>query len=232
MPEDDAQYEFKTIQTIRGLEAHTRAKWEKGGWEFVEQIPGSMLRSKLSFRRPKKHLAGWVWVAGGGVVAAIAISIVIGTVTESSTHVPTAASTESDAGSIPISSKPTDTAIQSSATASATDADVLEAFNSYLRELASSGVMVAKTVSNVTFSNGIVRVTFDPAMANISQEQFDQFTAFPNLARFVATPIAFSDDLGNRIRPMVDSIETVSADGSPLGTFSRADILALNGLTK
>lgn len=232
MSRDDVQYESKTVQSMRGLEARTRAKWEKDGWEFVEQTQGSMLRSKLSFRRPKKQLARWVWIAGGAVVAAIVISIVIGTVTESSTRAPTAASTESSAVSTPISSAPTETSSQPSATASATDAEVVEAFKSYVRERASSGVVVAKTVSGITFSNGVLRVTFDPAMANIGQDLFDQINSFPNLARFVATPIAFNDDLGKRSRPMVDSIETVSADGSPLGTFSRADILALNGLSK
>ena len=233
MSGDDVRYAHKTVQSIRGMEDRTRAKWEKDGWEFVEQAKGSMLRSKLTFRRPKKQVSRWVWVAVGAVVAISAGSIVIGAVTEGdSPHVSAALSTESAAvpSSTP-SAQPTK-AIQSPAAPSVTDSEVLETFKSYLDGRASSGVVLAKTVSEVTFSNGVLRVTFDPATASISQDLFDQINVFPNLASFVATAIAFNDDVGNRIRPMVDSIETVRADGSSLGTFSRADILALNGLSK
>ncbi len=67
------------------------------------------------------------------------------------------------------------------------------------------------------FEGGIVQVTFDPAKAGITRDQFDYINPFPNLASFVASPIAFNDEVGNRIRPSVESIAAVASDGAPLG---------------
>ena len=54
MADDGAQYKNMSVKTIRGLEARSRAKWEKDGWEFVSQDQVSRLRSELTFRRLKK----------------------------------------------------------------------------------------------------------------------------------------------------------------------------------
>lgn len=54
----------------------------------------------------------------------------------------------------------------------------------------------------------------------------------PDLASFVASPIAFNDDVGNRIRPSVQSIATVAPDGAPLGSFTHDQIFALNELER
>lgn len=214
------------------MEARSRTKWETDGWEFVEQADATMFRSSLLFRRPKKQLPRWVVFAGATVAALAVIAIVIGAVTETNSKpVPPAASQ----GAAP-SPSPTgdDESIRPSAEPSdepqVTDEEVLDAFKSFFDERASSGVVLAKSVSSITFLDGVLRVTFDPATAGIGQDLFDTANVFPNLANFVATPIAFNDEIGNRIRPVVDSIETVHADGSPLGTFSRADILSLNEL--
>jgi len=113
-----------------------------------------------------------------------------------------------------------------------TDAEVLAVFKKFLDERAAGGVILAKAVSDVSYADGVVRVTFDAAKAGLSQEAFDRVNPFPNLSKFVATPIAFNDDIGNRIRPAVVSIETVRAGGLPLGTYSHEEILSLNGLSQ
>ena len=46
------KYETRSAKTVRGMEARTRAKLEKEGWEFVSQTQGTV-RSELTFRRPK-----------------------------------------------------------------------------------------------------------------------------------------------------------------------------------
>ncbi|WP_426225067.1 hypothetical protein [Pseudarthrobacter sp. DSP2-3-2b1] len=46
------KYETKSVKTVRGMEARTRAKVEKEGWEFVSQTQGTV-RSEMIFRRPK-----------------------------------------------------------------------------------------------------------------------------------------------------------------------------------
>lgn len=46
------KYETKSVKTVRGMEARTRAKEEKEGWEFVSQTQGTV-RSEMIFRRPK-----------------------------------------------------------------------------------------------------------------------------------------------------------------------------------
>lgn len=106
----------------------------------------------------------------------------------------------------------------------ATDDEVVAAFRDYLNERASSGVVIAKAVSDITFSDGVVRVTFDPALVGIDRDTFSSISPFQNLAEFVGTPIAFDDDLGKRIRPLVGSVETVFVDGTSAGTLTAQEI--------
>jgi hypothetical protein len=106
------------------------------------------------------------------------------------------------------------------------------AFQTYFAERAAAGVVIAKAVAKVTYTNRVVTVTFDPAAAGINQATFDSINPFENLAKFAASPIAFSDDIGNRLRPAIDRLETIRADGKSLGTYTAADILKLNNLPR
>jgi hypothetical protein len=54
---DDAQYEFTSVQAIRGSEAKTIAKWEKDGWELDSRSQG-LLRTEMTFRRVKPTTLG------------------------------------------------------------------------------------------------------------------------------------------------------------------------------
>jgi hypothetical protein len=54
---DDAQYEFTSVQALRGTETKTIAKWEKDGWE-VERRDQGVLRTELTFRRVKPKTFG------------------------------------------------------------------------------------------------------------------------------------------------------------------------------
>ncbi len=47
-----AQYEFKSVQAIRGTGAKTIAKWQKAGWELDTQRQGTF-RTEMTFRRVK-----------------------------------------------------------------------------------------------------------------------------------------------------------------------------------
>lgn len=232
MTDSDVSYEFKTVQSIRGMEARTRAKWEKAGWEFVGHTEGSMIRSKLSFRRPKRQLSRKVLIAGGAVVVILVAAIVIGSISERQgprTSVEVAGPVSSQPSGQPTISP---SATPTSASSTVSDVEVVTTFRDYFAQRAAAGVVIAKTVSDVSFSDGVLRVTFDPARVNLTQGQFNGINPFPNLASFAATPVAFNDATGNRIRPVVDSIVTTGNDGSPLGTFSHTDILALNGLSQ
>ncbi|WP_200210906.1 DUF4839 domain-containing protein [Micromonospora coerulea] len=72
MADDGVQYEFKSVQAIRGIEARSIAKWQKAGWEFVDQKQGT-LRTTLNFRRPKPKVP-WVLIAvAAGVVLLVAV---------------------------------------------------------------------------------------------------------------------------------------------------------------
>ncbi|WP_337002126.1 MULTISPECIES: hypothetical protein [unclassified Microbacterium] len=233
MAENDVQYETKDVHALRGTEDRARAKAEADGWEFVEIKARSAIRSTMTFRRPKKRISLKAWIIGGAAAAVLVGIIVTGAALERAnapevlaTPTPTV-QIERVATSSPeptAATVPTDTAVD--------DAEVLAAFNEFFAERATAGVMLGKAVTEVTFADGVVRVTFDPAAAGVTQQDFDAFNPFENLANFAATPVAFNNELGNRVRPAIDSIETLRADGVPLGTYSRADILALNELEK
>ena len=55
--DDDAQYEFKSVQALRGRESSAKAKWQDQGWEFVSENRGT-LRTELNFRRVKPKTFG------------------------------------------------------------------------------------------------------------------------------------------------------------------------------
>ncbi len=239
MSDDDVQYETREVHAVRGMEARSRAKAEAEGWEFVAERRRSAIQTTLTFRRPKTKIPRKAWIIGGAAAALLIAIIVTGatlermnqpTADEASSPKPTTAS-ESTAPET-AQPQPTSTPDPAPVVSDVTDAEVLDAFNAYFTERAATGVMVGKAVTGVTFSGGVVTVTFDPAAAGVTPADFDAFNPFDNLANFAATPVAFNDDIGNRLRPVIDSIVTVRADGMPLGTFSRTDILALNELEK
>lgn len=217
---------------------------EQDGWELVQQNQGA-LRSSLVFRRPKKPLPRKALIIGGSVAAVAVIGIIIGAITEgdpapveTATAIARPEASASAAGSAVATPSATATpgaaAAASAATEApaATNAEVLQVFDDYFAERSAKGVVLAKAVSDVRFESGTVRVTFDPAKAGITKDQFDYINPFPNLASFVASPIAFNDDVGNRIRPSVQSIDTVASDGTSLGSFTHEQILALNELER
>ena len=243
MNDEHVGYETKTVHAIRGREGKTRSKMEQDGWELVQQDPGA-LRSSLVFRRPKKPLPRKALIIGGSVAAVAVIGIIIGANTEgepapveTATAIarPEASARASDSAVVTPSATVTTGVGAASAAAdasAATDAEVLQVFNDYFAERSAKGVVLAKAVSDVRFESGTVRVTFDPAKAGITKDQFDYINPFPNLASFVASPIAFNDNVGNRIRPSVQSIDTVASDGTSLGSFTHDQILALNELER
>jgi len=237
MADGDVQYETKVVQAVRGMEARARAKAEAEGWELSEQKSGSVLRSTLSFRRPKKKISPSAWIVGA-TAAAVLIGIVLVGASLERANGP-AADMSPRPSETSVSAASPNTAATTSAVVetpvqdpSLSDTEVLDALNDFFAERAAAGVLFGKAVRDVTFAEGVVRVTFDPAAAGVSTELFDSMNPFENMAEFAATPICFADAIGNRVRPAVNSIETVRADGAPMGTYSRADILALNGLEK
>ncbi|MGY1805016.1 excalibur calcium-binding domain-containing protein [Blastococcus sp. SYSU D00922] len=54
---DDVEYEFTSVQAIRGTEDKTIAKWGKNGWE-VDRRDQGLLRTELTFRRVKPTTLG------------------------------------------------------------------------------------------------------------------------------------------------------------------------------
>jgi hypothetical protein len=116
--------------------------------------------------------------------------------------------------------------------AAVTDAEVVDAFRTFLDQRAASGVLIARAVTDLSFSHRVLRATFDPAAAGLDQATFDRINPFENLADFVSSPLAFNTDLGIRLRPAIDTVETVRADGTPLGSRTTAEIIAMNELGK
>ncbi|MHA7223102.1 hypothetical protein ACX80S_12370 [Arthrobacter sp. RHLT1-20] len=70
------KYETRSVKTVRGIEARTRAKLEKEGWEFVSQTQGT-LRSELNFRRPKPEIPLKLIGIGGGLLALLVVVLLV-----------------------------------------------------------------------------------------------------------------------------------------------------------
>jgi hypothetical protein len=256
-PADDVEYEFHVERVIRGREASTRAAWESSGWEFMSLGEG-LLRREMTFRRvkPEPRLTKaqqllLIKVGGGFFAVVLVVAIVVGILSERDTAEPTAAPAE------PTSSAPSESPTEEPSEeptpeptkeptrkppppapkGPVTDGEVVHAFRSYLDERAAAGVVIAQAATDVSYRDRVVRVTFDPAAVGMDRATFDRinpynnpFDASESLADFVSTVIAFNDDVGIRLRPAIDRIETVYADGTPLGTRTMAEIIKLNGL--
>jgi hypothetical protein len=81
MVNEDLSYEVKTVQTMRGTEARSIAKWQSAGWELVDQNKGT-LRTTLNFRRTKPKFPLLPLAVAGGALALIAAIIGIGVALE------------------------------------------------------------------------------------------------------------------------------------------------------
>ena len=109
--DDDVQYEFNSVQALRGRESSAKAKWQDQGWEFVSENRGT-LRTELKFRRVKPKTFGAYLVsfvaavrrlqpktqlvlvaAGALIVVAGIIGVVVGTQSGGDTPNPSAAQT-------------------------------------------------------------------------------------------------------------------------------------------
>jgi hypothetical protein len=55
--DENVQYEFKSVQALRGRASSAKAKWQNQGWEFVSENRGT-LRTELNFRRVKPKTLG------------------------------------------------------------------------------------------------------------------------------------------------------------------------------
>ncbi|KIA74377.1 hypothetical protein ANMWB30_09500 [Arthrobacter sp. MWB30] len=74
----NVKYMTRTVKTVRGMEARTRAKLEQEGWEFVSQTQGT-LRTEMTFRKPQAPVPWKLFAIGGGVVGVlIIVALVMG----------------------------------------------------------------------------------------------------------------------------------------------------------
>ena len=113
---------------------------------------------------------------------------------------------------------------QTPAVEAITDEQARAEFQAFIDERAAAGVAIAKTVTDLTVKDGIVTATFDPAAAGMDQTTFDAVNAFPNLAKFVGSPMESDNEQGNRLRTRVTRVDTVSADGKSLGSMTAAEL--------
>ncbi|MBP1325318.1 hypothetical protein JOF28_000550 [Leucobacter exalbidus] len=105
--------------------------------------------------------------------------------------------------------------------------DVIAAFQEFIDERAASGVMIAQAVSSVQFENGEVLVTFDPAANGVSPDVMGDLNPFDNMAEFIGTPMAFTNEEGKWLRQSVTSVRTQMADGTDLGSLTTAEIFRM-----
>lgn len=99
-----------------------------------------------------------------------------------------------------------------------TDAQVKEAFETYINERADTGVMLAQSVTSVTATGGVVTVTVDAKPVVLELSPYD------NLAKLFGTPVAFNDDEGVWLRLTVQRVDVVGAAGNSLGSMTAAEL--------
>lgn len=154
------------------------------------------------------------------IVVVVAISRMTGGGSKSATTSSTLTTTV--ASEAPATAEPATEAAP--AVAAITDEEACAEFQAFVDERAAAGVMIAKTVTSITCADGVVTAVFDPASTGMDQATFDTINAFPNLAKFIGTPMSFSDEQGDRLRTRVTRVDTVMADGTPAGSMTAAEL--------
>jgi hypothetical protein len=96
MDAEQARYEVTEIKVIRGAESKTIAGKQQEGWELVDRQDG-ILRTTMTFRRPKPKPPWRLWAALGGVGVILAGIITVGALTEDDDASATDAATASSA---------------------------------------------------------------------------------------------------------------------------------------
>lgn len=109
----------------------------------------------------------------------------------------------------------------------ASEAEVLTLFQDFYKERSDSGVKIAQSITSVSFVDGVVSVTFDPASIGWTQELFDSINPFDNMAVFAGTVMAFEDEPGIRLRTAVTEVRTFLANGTSLGQHTAAELYEL-----
>ncbi|MFI5534632.1 DUF4839 domain-containing protein [Kitasatospora sp. NPDC051853] len=79
---DEITYEYRTVRAVRGTDSLVISKMGKDGWELVEQAEGTLLRSALVFRRPKKPLPRLLLAVVAGILVFLALVIGLGAALE------------------------------------------------------------------------------------------------------------------------------------------------------
>ena len=154
------------------------------------------------------------------VVVVVAISRMTGGGSKSATTSSTLTTTV--ASEAPATVEPATEAAP--AVAAITDEEACAEFQAFVDERAAAGVVIAKTVTSITCADGVVTAVFDPASTGMDQATFDAINAFPNLAKFIGSPMSFSDEQGDRLRTRVTRVDTVMADGTPAGSMTAAEL--------
>ncbi|KYH44695.1 hypothetical protein [Branchiibius sp. NY16-3462-2] len=102
-----------------------------------------------------------------------------------------------------------------------TNAQVVKAFQSYVDERATSGVLLAKSVTGVKFDGGTVTVTADPSPTVL---ELSPYKMPRGLAELFGTPIAFDNEEGVWLRRVVKRVKVVSPIGTNLGSATAEEI--------
>lgn len=153
----------------------------------------------------KKGIGCAVVLAGGFLLMGACVALVV------SNH------PQGDTGSVPPSGQATSETTRAARPAP-TDAQVKDAFETYIKERATSGVMLAQSVTSVAVADGVVTVIVDakPAVLELSP--------FNNLAQLFGTPAAFNDDQGIWLRQTVQRVAVFDAGGNSLGSMTAAEL--------
>jgi hypothetical protein len=129
-----------------------------------------------------------------------------------------ASSSSAVTSSVKTAAPPTTVETTTAVRPAPTDAQVKDVFDAFVNARASSGVVLAKSVTSVTVASGVVTVALDAPPAVIELSSFD------NQAKLFGTPVAFNDDEGVWLRQTVQRVDVVDAAGQSLGSMTATEL--------
>lgn len=105
-----------------------------------------------------------------------------------------------------------------------TEDQIIDVFTAYAAKCADAGVLVAKSVAEVLYSDGQVTFLLDPARSGAEYWALIETSSYKNLADFLGKPAGSEDKVGIWLRGRVSNVEVRDIDGRPLGARSTAEL--------
>lgn len=114
--------------------------------------------------------------------------------------------------------------------APATDEDLSNAVQDFADERSEVGVLLGESITEVSASDAVVTVIFEPEQAGVDLGTSLSVTPYDNYADFASVPFVWTTPESTNLRERLTRVDTQLANGESLGSLTVEEIVELHDL--